>query len=210
MSKKKDDNVHVEHRKRMRAKFRISGFSEYHPHEVLEQVLFSILPRINTNPIGHRLVKRFGKIGNLLRSPKSEIERIDGIGPKSAEYLANFVPKTTEMILKQYRTVSNLSVLQIAFLADWFMRSVPDDEIGIVVCDTDKYFLDFKCLKYTSDFAEQISQMAGPGHYYIVMKFLILETATVYRLLDETAKFGAVMINAYKLEGKKPVSIIFS
>ena len=210
MSMKKDDNIHADHRKRMRVKFSKNGFTDYHSHEVLEQVLFSVLPRINTNPIGHRLVKKFGKIASVLRTPKNQLEKIEGIGPKSAEYLAEFVPKTTEMIIRQYRSVSDLSVFQIAFLADWFMRCVKDDEVGVIICNADKYFVDFKCVKYTADFSDIIAETVGEGFYYILMKDFSLETSTVYRLLDETAKRGAGMINAYILEGKRPVSVLFS
>ena len=44
-----EKSIHSGHRQRMRERFSVRGFLGYQPHEVLEQFLFDIIPRGDTN-----------------------------------------------------------------------------------------------------------------------------------------------------------------
>lgn len=223
MSNPKDKNLHADHRKRMRVRFRKNGFSEYHSHEVLEQVLFEVIPRSNTNETGHLLVNKFGSIDNVLHASPKELEKIEGVGPKSAEYLASLFEQGSEIIKKQFRTVSNLSVHQVALLTDWFMSN-RDHSIGLIVCDSEKTFVDFAFLdgedvgvfsesdltKYQVSLCEKIVLTVGTGTYILILKGIELERSFLYRLMDMTKAKGSIMLNAYEMEKRKPVSLIFN
>lgn len=86
-----DNCLHSGHRERMRARLRtqndLEGFAE---HEVLEMLLFGILPRVNTNEIAHRLLKKFGNIRTVLTAPVTDLCQVQGVGVKCAEQL-NFL-----------------------------------------------------------------------------------------------------------------------
>ncbi|MBE6617749.1 MAG: hypothetical protein E7627_07435 [Ruminococcaceae bacterium] len=223
MSSPKDKNLHADHRKRMRVRFRKNGFSEYHSHEVLEQVLFEVIPRSNTNETGHLLINKFGSIDNVLNASPKKLEKIEGVGPKSAEYLASLFDRGSEIIKEQYRTVNNLSVYQVAFLADWFMSS-KDRCIGMIICDADKTFVDFAFLdnknvrgfsesdwtKYQASLCEEIVSTVGSGTYILVLKSIVFERSFLYRLVDMTKAEGSIMLNAYEMIKRKPVSLIFN
>ena len=58
----KKENVHAGHRQRLKNKYLSSGADVLEPHELLELLLFYAVPRANTNPIAHALIKRFGSL----------------------------------------------------------------------------------------------------------------------------------------------------
>ena len=78
------ENIHAGHRKRMRERFEADGFTGFSEHEVLEFLLFSSLPRINTNDIAHKLIIKFGSLENVLSAALKELETVDNIGSKSS------------------------------------------------------------------------------------------------------------------------------
>lgn len=83
-----DNGLHSGHRDRMRARFRTAGSLEgFAEHEVLEMLLFNILPRVNTNEIAHRLLQRFGNIKSVLAADITELCQVEGVGVKCAEQL---------------------------------------------------------------------------------------------------------------------------
>lgn len=76
--------VHDDHRKRMKQKFRENGLDALHDHEALELLLFYAIPRVDVNPVAHRLMERFGSLHRVLEAPVEELAQVDGIGENSA------------------------------------------------------------------------------------------------------------------------------
>ena len=142
-----DKNIHAGHRQRMMTRFGINGFDGWQDHETVEVLLYRIRPRINTNVIAHRLINAFGSLGNLLEADQNEIAKIDGIGEKSAEFIASSRSRVSDMIREQYRGLSDLNIYQLAFLADWYMRD-RENPVGMILYDIDGCFEDFVCLPY--------------------------------------------------------------
>lgn len=56
------------HRQRMRARFYKEGIDSFEPHEVLEMLLYFSLPRIDTNPLAHKLIEKFGSFHGVLEA----------------------------------------------------------------------------------------------------------------------------------------------
>lgn len=79
-------NLHTNHRQRMRDKF-VTARDSLTDHEILEMLLFHVIPRQNTNPIAHRLLLAFGSLTAVLSAEVEELEKIDGIGKTAAFYL---------------------------------------------------------------------------------------------------------------------------
>lgn len=80
-------SVHDGHRKRMKDRYRATGFVGMSDHEIMEMLLYYVIPRRNTNEEAHRLVKRFGSIANVLNASDMELRSLDGIGSETALYL---------------------------------------------------------------------------------------------------------------------------
>ena len=79
----KRENVHSGHRNRMFEKLK-AGYSLL-DHELLEMLLFSYLPRKNTNGIAHLLIKEFGNLENVFNASLDDLVKVDGIGATTAK-----------------------------------------------------------------------------------------------------------------------------
>ena len=52
-----NDNIHKNHRQRMRAKFNETGFKGWSDYEILEYMLYNVYRQGDTNPIAHRMLE---------------------------------------------------------------------------------------------------------------------------------------------------------
>ena len=83
-----DKQLHHGHRDRMRERAALEGLDGFADHEVLELLLFAVIPRANTNPVAHRLLKRFGSLSAVLEADPKDLAGVDGIGAKGGMFLA--------------------------------------------------------------------------------------------------------------------------
>jgi len=68
------------HRDRLRQRFVASGSETMADYELLELLLFRILPRRDTKPMAKALIKRFGSFSEVLAAPPARLREIDGLG----------------------------------------------------------------------------------------------------------------------------------
>ena len=81
-------NMHEGHRDRMRTRYLQEGADGMAAHEILEILLYGIIPRGDTNEIAHHLLDEFGSISNLIEADPHEIAKTSGVGIKSAVFLS--------------------------------------------------------------------------------------------------------------------------
>ncbi len=79
--------LHDGHRKRLIQRFLEEGLDSFEPHNVLELLLFYVIPRKDTNPLAHRLLDQFGSLAQVFEAPISELEKVPGIGASAASFL---------------------------------------------------------------------------------------------------------------------------
>ena len=84
--------MHNGHRRRISQKCKIMGFEFLAEHEQLEKILFAVIPRGNTNEIAHKLIDRFGSIYGVLSAEVDNLEEVDGVGKRTAEFLSDLLP----------------------------------------------------------------------------------------------------------------------
>ena len=82
-----DKDIHKGHRARMRNKLELYGQRIFDTYELLEMLLYYVIPYRDTNPIAKRLLCAFGSLNGVLSASKDELSAVDGIGEKCAEYL---------------------------------------------------------------------------------------------------------------------------
>lgn len=80
-------SIHDGHRQRMKARFLKEGLDHFQDHEVLEILLYYVIPRKDTNPMAHELINRFGSLSMVLDAPVEELEKVPGISRNAATLL---------------------------------------------------------------------------------------------------------------------------
>jgi DNA repair protein RadC len=85
-------NLHKGHRSRLRQRFLDEGLDSFAQHEVLELLLYNIIPYKDTNELAHRLIDKFGSFAGVLEAPYSELKKVDGLSDVSAASLAALYP----------------------------------------------------------------------------------------------------------------------
>ncbi|WP_269929999.1 RadC family protein [Aminobacter sp. HY435] len=71
------------HRDRLRERFSASG-DALADYELLELLLFRLIPRADTKPVAKALLGRFGTLAEVLGAPASLLQETKGIGPAVA------------------------------------------------------------------------------------------------------------------------------
>ena len=85
--KEKDySSPHENHRDRMRERF-LAYPDSFSRHEIIEILLYNIIPRRDVNPLAHRLIARFHSVGGVLGASEEELTEVSGVGKATAEYL---------------------------------------------------------------------------------------------------------------------------
>ncbi len=79
--------LHKNHRARLRSRYQTEGLDAFADHMLLELLLFQSIPRVDTNPIGHRLLERFGTLDGVFAASEEELCTVEGVGPKTAQML---------------------------------------------------------------------------------------------------------------------------
>ena len=80
--------MHDGHRQRLKDRFRQEGLDYFSDVQVLELLLFYCIPRIDTNPLAHRLLEQFGSLSQVLEAPVAELEKVEGMGANAATFLS--------------------------------------------------------------------------------------------------------------------------
>ena len=94
------DNLHKDHRLRLKRRYEKEGFGGFEDHNVLELLLFYAIPRKDTNPIAHRLLKRFGSLSAVFEASEKELCEVEGIGPAAAAFI-RMCPQIARRVQKE-------------------------------------------------------------------------------------------------------------
>lgn len=72
------------HRDRLRERFALAGPDALPDYELLELLLFRLIPRADTKPAAKALLARFGTLAEVLGAPVGLLQEVKGIGPAVA------------------------------------------------------------------------------------------------------------------------------
>ena len=75
------------HRERVRKRFLENGFNGLEDYEILELLLFYVIPRKDTKAIAKELIKKFKNLANVLKADTLELKTIDGLGDVAITFL---------------------------------------------------------------------------------------------------------------------------
>lgn len=87
---KKPENIHKNHRKRLKERFNAVGFKGWSKHEILEYFLYYVVAQGDKNPLAHALMNFSGNsFKNLFENSSDDrmIKSIKGVGPEYVLFL---------------------------------------------------------------------------------------------------------------------------
>ncbi len=79
-AKTADDAHYHGHRERLRTRYRDNGDTALADYEILELLLFRLIPRRDTKPIAKALLDRFGTLAGVFGAPPALLQEVKGIG----------------------------------------------------------------------------------------------------------------------------------
>jgi DNA repair protein RadC len=91
------------HRERLRNRYRDGGDSALADYEILELLLFRLIPRRDTKPIAKALLARFGTLGGVFGASANLLQEISGVGEAVALDL-KLVASVAQRMLKSELT----------------------------------------------------------------------------------------------------------
>ncbi len=212
-----EKSIHHGHRKRMMARYGEQGFDGIQPHEVLEVLLYQSRPRVNTNPIGHRLIEKFGTLEAVFRAKREELMEVEGIGEASANHIASVRETVSDLIREQYRGERDITPYHVAFLTDWFMRA-KEGAMGILIREGDGSFLDFRCLypqwneegqlEVEKTFSLSEEDMTEHEFSLFLPEGMTLSEEDVFALRLYTLSRSFVLDEIYSMKGREALPIL--
>lgn len=81
-------SIHNGHRQRLKDRFRAEGLDNFDELYVLELLLFYCIPRVDTNPLAHRLLDHFGSLPGVLEASPEDLEKVEGMGKNASTFLS--------------------------------------------------------------------------------------------------------------------------
>ncbi len=125
---------HDGHRARMKKRFLRHGLANFEDHAVLELLLFYAIPRSDTNPLAHRLIKTFGSLQAVFDASPEALMKVEGVG-ENAALLIHLVPAaaTRYRIAKDSPgTILRTPAEAGQFILPWFFDS--REETAYIIC----------------------------------------------------------------------------
>lgn len=101
-------STHEGHRERLRERFRRHGLDNFNDLNVLELLLFYVIPRQDTNALAHRLLDQFGGLAAVLEAAPEDLQKVEGVGEHTAWFL-----KLITQLDRRYLISRAASVTQI-------------------------------------------------------------------------------------------------
>ena len=82
----KEKNVHAGHRARA-VDLLLNNADALSDHQILEVLLFYVIPRQDTNPLAHKLIKIFGDLEGVFNASLSQLSAVEGVGEKVSAFI---------------------------------------------------------------------------------------------------------------------------
>jgi DNA repair protein RadC len=82
----------------MKNRFLSEGLDNFNQHQILELLLFYSIPRKDTNPLAHELIKRYGSLSGVLEAGYEDLTKVKGISRNTA-LLLSLIPDLCRLYL---------------------------------------------------------------------------------------------------------------
>ena len=142
--KQNDTSVFKGHRERMRTKLHSFGTRVFETYELLEMLLYNVIPRRNTHPTAKLLLREFPSLDSLFGEEREKLAKVLGVGEECAQFLydvgafLNHEEQNTDSfnnkIFSSYEEIGE-------FFAQYF-RGKNENETAILLLKADLSYID--------------------------------------------------------------------
>lgn len=170
----RNDGIHKGHRQRMRRKFIEHTSRAFDTYELLEMLLYNVIPYKDTNPVSKNLLSAFGSLDGVLRAKREELMAVDGIGAAVADFIlsvSDFASLMNERRTGEEKLCLDTFVAAGRYFVD-FLRETKGDNVAMMLLDNRMNLIDIKVIynkKYSS----------GGVHAYPFLDYAIQRRASV-------------------------------
>lgn len=133
-----DSDIHNGHRQRMRAKLAAHGGAIFDTYELLEMLLYAVVPYKDTNPISKRLLSAHGSLDGVFSASVEELMMTEGVGERCADYI-----KATSGLRDAFNFETRRDVVRFSsypdvgdFFADYF-SGLSGNKVTLLLLDND-------------------------------------------------------------------------
>lgn len=143
-----DSRIHEGHRARMRHKLISYGQRIFDTYELLEMLLYQVIPYKDTNPIAKRLLYGFGSLDGVLSASADRLKEHNGIGERASQFLVDVGRLSdilgAEILTDQGPDLSNYDAVG-EYLAAYF-SGMQEKQVVALYLDSSMRLLSFKKL----------------------------------------------------------------
>lgn len=136
--------IHGGHRGRMRSKLAAHGHEIFDSYELLEMLLYQVIPCIDTNPVAKRLLHKFGTLDALFAADAEEIATVRGVGKECAE-LIRAVGAAYDLLGIELGCPQNRMYKKYTLVGEYFtdyFSSIDGYGIAVILLDNSMRMLD--------------------------------------------------------------------
>ncbi|WP_415212048.1 RadC family protein [Shinella sp.] len=131
-----EDKHYHGHRERLRTRFRDNGDTALADYEILELLLFRLIPRRDTKPVAKALLDRFGTLSGVFGATPALLQEVKGIGEAVAldlKLVAAVAQRTLKSEIRNKTVLASwASVIQYCHAA---MAHEPREQFRILFLD---------------------------------------------------------------------------
>lgn len=201
MQKDLRKNLRKGHRARMRAKFVANGARIFETYELLEMLLYYVVPYKDTKDTAKLLLKRFGSIDGVLSASREELSTVEGVGGAVADLILS-VGRVTD---KERVGKAELSHIYDNYadagkmVVDYFRaNSITGPAVALFLFDNYMHLIDAKIL-YELDYE------SGGVHADAFLNFAVNNRASI-AISAHVHKYGACFPTVGDIETNKVVT----
>ena len=130
----------------MKSKLSLHGARIFDTYELLEMMLYNVIPYKDTNPVAKRLLIEFGSLSGVLSATEEELCRVEGIGERASELikLIGMYGRVAELYKKPASVFDNYHTAGRYFV-DFFEEN-KDERVAMLLLDNSMRLLMVKTI----------------------------------------------------------------
>ena len=220
-----EKNIHKGHRGRMRDKFIEHGERVFNTYELVEMMLYSVIPCVNTNPQAKLLMEEFGSIEGVFSATDEEIRRVKGIGNKTvgmlraaadfADVISRGMESGTQVKYEDYNELGDMISEKMKNVKEnRVMMLLFNNEMGLIgeeiISETDYGSAAVRSEKFVSSALKHHASIAVIAHNHPFGPLFPTNSDVVTNALVESALLGSgiFLLEHYIVSGESYVGFM--